>query len=72
MASGSRLGGGPVGVSLGWRRRFRDLSGRLSDVPATILDGKATAAALRTQSADRPATQAPAAEHAALLHVLSA
>ena len=39
--------------SLGPRGRWRDPSGRLSDVPATILDGKATAAAIREELTDR-------------------
>ena len=59
-------------MSLGWRRRFRDLSGRLSDVPATSLDGKAIAAAIRAEPTARVAAQAPAAGQAAALHVLSA
>ena len=51
---------GPVGVSLGRRRRSRGLSGRLCDVPATILDGKATAAAIRAELTDRVAALAAA------------
>jgi methylenetetrahydrofolate dehydrogenase (NADP+)/methenyltetrahydrofolate cyclohydrolase len=52
--------GEPTAESLGRRRRSRDHSGRLSDVPATILDGKATAAAIRTELTDRVAALAAA------------
>ena len=48
-----RAGRARLPESLGRRRRSRDLSGRLSGVPATILDGKATAAAIRAELTDR-------------------
>ena len=51
---------GPSALSLGRRRRSRGLSGRLCDVPATILDGKATAAAIRAELTDRVAALAAA------------
>ena len=47
-------------ASLGPRRRPRDVSGRLSDVPATILDGKATAAAIKSDLTARVAALAEA------------
>ena len=46
--------------SLGPRHRSRRRSGRLSVVPATILDGKATAAAIRTELTERVAALAAA------------
>src|SRR5688500_2275174 len=50
----------PLRGSLGPRSRPWGLSGRLSDVPATILDGKATAAAIRGELTERVAALAAA------------
>src|SRR3954451_4233987 len=53
-------GGTPATGSVGPRSRPRTVSGRLSDVPATILDGKATAAAIRGELTERVAPLAAA------------
>src|SRR3954453_6371836 len=53
-------GGTPAPGSVGRRSRPRTVPGRLSDVPATILDGKATAAAIRGELTERVAALAAA------------
>src|SRR3954447_11477761 len=66
----SAASGACVPTSLGPRRRSWERSGRLSVVPATILDGKATAAAIRGELTERVAALANAGRRPGLGTVL--